>query len=39
MKNYDQSVEINHNPNRPYIPEIRQNYCDVELNKTSTTRY
>ena len=21
MKNYDQSVEINHNPNRPYIPD------------------
>ena len=20
MKNYDQSLEINHNPNRPYIP-------------------
>ena len=23
MKNYDQSVEINHNPNRPYIPDHR----------------
>ena len=21
MKNYDQSVEINHNPNQPYIPD------------------
>ena len=21
MKNYDQSVEINHNPNWPYIPD------------------
>ena len=21
IKNYDQSVEINHNPNRPYIPD------------------
>ena len=21
MKNYDESVEINHNPNYPYIPE------------------
>ena len=21
MKNYDQSVEINHNPNSPYIPD------------------
>ena len=21
MKNFDQSVEINHNPNRPYIPD------------------
>ena len=21
MKNYDQSVEINHNPNRSYIPD------------------
>ena len=21
MKNYDQSVEINHNPNRPYSPD------------------
>ena len=23
MKNYDQSVEINHNPNWPYIPDHR----------------
>ena len=37
MKNYDESVKINHNSNCPYIPDfpcrgdwwlrIRQNYC------------
>ena len=44
MKNYDQSIEINHNPNWPYIPDhphrtliiwwfrIRKNKCVIEFN-------
>ena len=26
MKNYDQSVEINHNPNWPYTPDYRYTF-------------
>ena len=43
MKNYDQSNEINHNPNWLYIPEhpykifiIGGSGCVTELNKTTT---
>ena len=43
IKNYDESVEINHNPHWTYIPDhlmnfnywwfrIRKNYCVIELN-------
>ena len=51
MKNYDQSVEISHNPNGPYIPDhpcriliigglgSGKNNVLLNLNKTSTTRY
>ena len=51
MKNYDQSIEINHNPNWPYIPDHPHRILiiggsgsgktNVLLNliKKSTTRY
>ena len=50
MKNYDQSSEINHNPNWPYIPSHSHRILIIggsglgktnviELNKRSTTRY
>ena len=50
MRNYNQPVEINHNPNWHYIPDhpyraliIERSglgkTCVIELNKTSTTRY
>ena len=50
MKNYDQSVEINHNANWPYIPDHLYRILIIgssgsgktnviELNKTLTTRY
>ena len=50
MKNYDQSVKINHNPNWPYIPDHPCRILIIsvsgsgktnviELNKTSATRY
>ena len=51
MKSYDQSVEINHNPNWPYIGQehlyrflIIGGWGSgktnvIELNKKSTTRY
>ena len=50
-ENYDESVEINHNPNWPYIPDhpyriliiggsgSGKNYCVTERNKTLMTRY
>ena len=48
IKDYDQSVEINHNSNRPYIPHysyriliiggIVSDKTDIKLNKKSTTR-
>ena len=44
MKNYHQSVKINHNPNWPYIPDnpyriliiggSGSGKCVIELNKT-----
>ena len=37
MKKYDQSVEINHNPNWPYITDLI--LLTIELNKRSTARY
>ena len=48
MKNYDESVEIYHNPNWPYIPNYHNRIFmigdsgsgktnDYEFNKTSTT--
>ena len=51
MKKYDQSVEINHNPNWPDVPDhpyrmliiavsgSGKTKCIKELNKKSTTRY
>ena len=50
MKNYDELVEINQNPNWPYIMDHpyriliiggsgSQNYYVIELNETSATRY
>ena len=48
MKKYDQSVETNHNPIWPYIPEYpyriliiggSESSKTTELNKISTTRY
>ena len=51
MENYDQSVEKNHNPNWPYIPEPpyrilivgvpESGKCVIEINKKSLsmTRY
>ena len=45
MKHYDQSVEINHNLNWPYILNhhcrilIIGGFCVTELNKASATRY
>ena len=48
MKNYDQSIEINHNKNWPYIPDYPYKILitggsgsgkTIELNKTSNTRY
>ena len=35
MKNYDQSVEINHNPNWPYIPDnLERIYWWFRLRKS-----
>ena len=31
MKNYDQSVEINHNPNWPYIPDHPYRILSLEV--------
>ena len=45
MKNYDQSIEINHNLNWSYIPDHQEKPLDqekptvIELNKVSMTRY
>ena len=42
MKNYDQSVEINHNPSWPYIPYHAYRILIIGgsgSGKTSTTRY
>ena len=46
MKNYDQSVKINHNPNWPYIYRIviiggsgSSKTNVIALNEKSTTRY
>ena len=51
IKNYDQPVKINHNPNWSYIPDDLYRILIigssgsgktnnfVELNKTSTTKY
>ena len=51
MKNYDESVEINHNSNRPYIPDYPYRILIIggsgsgktnvllNLKKTSTGRY
>ena len=49
MRNYDKSVEINHNSNWPYIPNYLYKIlitatsapgkCVTELDKISTTRY
>ena len=49
MKNYDESVKINHKPNCPYIHDHSYRILTIggsglgktnvtELNKTSTTR-
>ena len=49
MRNYNKSVEINHNSNWPYIPDYPYKIlnaatsapakCVTELDKISTTRY
>ena len=50
IKNHDQSVEVNHNLNWPYIPDHLYGILVIdvsgsgkinviEINKTSTTRY
>ena len=30
MKNYDESIEINHNPNRPYIPDYPYRILNID---------
>ena len=37
MKNYDQTVEINHNPNWPYIPDHPYRIFTIGISRSGKT--